>query len=85
MKNRLESIAPAEAGYFTTRQWESAFEGAFETLRRDRDRGSNRGAALQPAESPRLKIVGKAFGFSLSTTSKKQRPAANDPGGNSRW
>lgn len=35
MKTQIAYQTPAEAGYFTTQQWDKAFQTAFELLRSD--------------------------------------------------
>ncbi len=50
MKTQSGYVTPAEAGYFTTQQWDSAFRGAFELLRSDA-RFRNRGNILNKSKS----------------------------------
>lgn len=57
----MEFLSPAEAGYFTNAQWESAFRAAFETLRGDRPRAK---------ASSRVRVFATAFGFSQSRSFK---------------
>lgn len=69
----MEFLSPAEAGYFTNAQWESAFRGAFETLRADRP---------QTKASSRVRVLASAFGFSQSRLFKNNnRPNLITQGG----
>jgi hypothetical protein len=68
MKHPAPYITPAEAGYYTTQQWDSAFRPAFEVLRSD----------ARTRQKTGVRLIGKRFGLqpSLSSTRNIHQPTA---------
>ena len=70
MKNRIAHLTPAEAGYFTTNQWDAAFQQTFDLLRKDLE-SKKRPAPDQPAGQ--MRMFKTAFGLRQSKSSNNHQ------------
>lgn len=59
MKHAAPYITPAEAGYYTTQQWDSAFRPTFEVLQSD----------ARTRQKAGVRLIGKRFGLSTPLSS----------------